>query len=404
MQRNKFYVDVPILDVKADGRVSSPVKQRRAILKFPLLLLGLLMTSLGSSHVDAGHLEVVRELRVETGQGITPYAIAQTHEGGYVVTGMSYGLPWATRVDAAGKVQWQHILKIAELRPGGPSTFYDGVAILPDDSAVLCGFKIIEPNGVSGLLTHIDKTGQAISERSLQPNVPGGTSALSYLQRCMPWGDGAAVVGHALRWFKPGQIPMNEELTWVLALDSHADIKWEKLYPFDFGPEARAVVTSDGDLVTESWGLRIITRIDPAGAVKNKSSLPAGLVRPIQPEAEIYAVSYPDSKMVLHQLGAQLEELGRVTGKAVTGFHNTSMYRMKDGALVLFGYQRGPENRAAVRWISPDLNRQETLLLDPYWIVADAIPTGSPGEFAVVSQGLKHPESPILVITLLRVK
>lgn len=63
--------------------------QSAAILKRAFfLLIGLMMNSLVSSNAGAvEHIQVTREILLEKGNPVTPYAIAQTKDGGYVIAG-----------------------------------------------------------------------------------------------------------------------------------------------------------------------------------------------------------------------------------------------------------------------------------------------------------------------------
>ena len=329
-----------------------------AILKPLIVILGLTMNLINSPDATgADHLEIVREVLLDAGAVIQPHAIAQTRDGGYVVAGQGSHVPWALRTDAGGnKMLWRYIMDMPQWKAGGDEATYQGVAILPDDSALLCGWKNDkEHNAVNGLLTHIDKAGKVISEKFLKPDPPIDR-ALNYLVTCQAWGDGVAVIGKADRLvhdeINNDEVHL-ESILWLLALDAKADIKWQKLIPGISNP-SQALVMPDEDLIIVSGGGGKVARIDPSGTVKAQGEFFGYLVRPAQPESAIYNF-YPgegSKLMALHKFNDQLEEAGQVTGGAKT-IHPYSMYRMADGSLLQFGYQPGSVARAAISWVLP---------------------------------------------------
>src|ERR1039457_815798 len=105
------------------------------------------------------HIQVTREIFLERGDPQffgDPTAIVRTHDGGYVIAGsIDIRRAWVARVDAAGKGLWQHAVQGTNKNSWEVS--YEGAAMLPDDSAILCGYKQLEDRNIVGLVTHIDK-------------------------------------------------------------------------------------------------------------------------------------------------------------------------------------------------------------------------------------------------------
>lgn len=358
---------------------------------------------------EASHIKVVREVALEVGRAPTPHAVAQTKDGGYVIAG-SVWVPWATRVDANGNVVWRY-----ELSAYNPSTpkegkgHYNGAALLPDDSAILCGEMELPPppgkpsGGVAGMLTHLDKTGQVLSHQLLYPNGDKAYS-LSYLKKCVPWGDGVAVVGHVSRWLNLGDKHIQEFSFWLLALDGKGDIKWEKLIPnpgdgalTGGGTFKQIEVMPNGNLMliashpVNNVPSDKVTRIGIGGDVIGEKVIPGDLTASHSTPSDPSLYLFPrllipkfDASISLWTLDGDLANAKKLTGKA-EGIGTSVFYRLPDGSLFLVGSEY-EEGNAAMAWISADLNKQETYVFKPEHasVIWDAISTGKPGKFVTV--------------------
>jgi len=348
-----------------------------------------------SSAAATEAFEVTREVLLESNRAPQVRALTQTKEGGYVIAGSDQHIPWATRTDAEGHVQWRHVLPMKEWTPGGTDAHYESAAAMTDDSTLLCGYKgegeELHPP-ILGLLTHIDKAGKMLSHRVLYPQ--GDKSfALNYLRQCVPWDDGFAVVGDASRWVSGAM----QRFLWLLALDANGDVKWEKLIP-NITPSirAQAMVTPKQDLLL--LAMNQIVLLDTNGTIKSQKTVgqPADqfvLVRPVVPDsvARVFP-AFNDPASTLQNFGESLEDLGQVRGPA-GGISSNRAYLLPDRSLVLFGDQR--ENStptASMVKLSADLATRQTFLHQPLWIagqINDALPTGKPSEFVTIR--LVHP-------------
>ncbi|TXT25291.1 MAG: hypothetical protein FD134_1102 [Gallionellaceae bacterium] len=379
---------------------------------------------------EASHIKVVREVALEIGRAPTPHAMAQTKDGGYVIAGTVW-VPWATRVDANGNVVWRY--ELSAYNPSAPKEgngHYNGAAVLQDDSAILCGEMALPPppgkpsGGVAGMLTHLDKAGQVLNHQILYPN--GDKSyVLSRLKKCVPWGDGVAVVGHVSRFPKQGG---REDSFWLIALDGKGDIKWEKLIsnPGDGvltggGTFKQIKVMSDGSLLlmashpVNNAPSDKATRFDIEGNVVGEGIIPGSLTadRSTHPGSALYLFTQTlipkfDTSISLWTLDGDLANAKKLTGKA-EGIGTGVFYRLPDGSLFLVGSEYRGGN-AAMAWISADLNRQETYIFKPVHNSAEidnALPTGKPGEFVTarrVSHVSDQEKRPGVVLTFVQVK
>src|SRR5882724_4386289 len=119
-------------------------QSRQTLSSVFFLLIGLAMNSLTPTIAEASdHIQVIREVLLEAGHVVDPHALAQTKNGGYVVVGQLHKIPWATRTDASGNVQWRYVIDMPDWKPGAPLANYESVVALKDDSALLCGWKDI---------------------------------------------------------------------------------------------------------------------------------------------------------------------------------------------------------------------------------------------------------------------
>jgi hypothetical protein len=369
--------------------------------QYRCLLIGLAMS--WPAWADATrHIEVTREVLLESGIAVRPHAVTRTKDGGYVIAGgITDYIPWATRTDADGNVQWRYTIDEDGKKkhiPGVGRTEYRGVATFADDSSLLCGYKDIgkqsQPLFV-GMLTHIDKAGRVLSHQLIYPNGDQG-HRLNYLDGCSSWGDGVAVVGHSTR-FSGNAVPRrNEDFYWVLALDPKGKIKWEKVIPggapgqlMSGGIPEQVMVMSNQELLFTA-GSGEWTVIDRAGSITAQRVVGGTLVRSVTVEPVLRVLkSVPG--VTLLTLGKGLEEDEKISGntKAIS---TNAAYVATDHSLVLFGQETDETNtsRSSIAWFSPDLKESEVLVFRrgaSFWI-DDAVPSGKTDEFVAVRQAL----------------
>jgi hypothetical protein len=355
------------------------------------IMLALAMNSLASSTVSAAEsIEVTREVLLESGRFPIPYALAQTKEGGYVIAGSDQHIPWATRTDAQGNVQWRHVLPMKKWEPGDGEARYEGAATMADDSTMLCGFKNVGEKSkpeIVGMLTQIDTSGKVIGHRLLYPRGDEHFK-LNYMHKCIRWGDIVIVIGESTRWLAPSY--RDEHLSWLLAIDAKGNVKWERLLA---GLDRQdALVVSNRELVLSHayLGETRLTSINAAGEISSQRVIPGGgvLVYSSISEPVIRLVS-GDSRTTLRTLGEHLEDVKELSGKA--GMINSEViYSLPDGSLVMFGRQREHStDTAAIARLNANLDRGETFFFQPKWIsasVRNALPTGKLGEFATIRE------------------
>lgn len=385
---------------------------------------------------EASHIKVVREVALETGRAPTPYALAQAKDGGYVIAG-SVWVPWATRVDANGNVVWRY--ELSAYNPSAPKEGkgqYNGAAVLPDDSAILCGKMALSlppgkpGGGVVGMLTHLDKAGQTLSHQLLYPNGDKDYS-LSYLNKCIPWRDGVVVVGNTYR--------QHEYSTWLIALNVKGEIRWEKLIPMTTDGDIVVMPNQDllllvdfqgekinwmnGNIPAESteWSNGSIC-LDTTGEIKwqraGKPQLKIDhqkLVTPLVAESQVRLfIGHSQSRSALMRI---LNEHGDEMKSAVFPIRPLSperIYLTPNHDLVFFGTEYGPEGTdhpsAGITWLSADLKNSETSTFHNFSYsegMAEALPTGKPGEFVTVGhtfQISKQDKRQAVVMTFVQVR
>jgi len=296
-------------------------------------LLVLSMTTPCTSFA-ADHIQVTKELLLESGLPAQPHAIARTFEGGYIIAGKLGVEAWATRIAANGTVQWRHIVPTGSSAPGFPTQQYAGVAMLKDDSSILCGYKKIDSGAgqdLVGIITHIDKSGRVISEREVYPNGDKSYS-ITYLRGCVTSVNGAQISGDTMRFDKSGQ---SSRFDYFIAIGEDGKIVSEKL--LDPTPFPK---TSTEDVLRASE-----LHFEHAAAI--------GVI-------------------------AKAEKIE--TKKA---------FYLPDHSVALFGYHYigGNAFTASTTWVSADIASSQTFVFEPInasiW-VTDVVATGNPWEFATV--------------------
>lgn len=338
-----------------------------------------------SSSAESGHIKVTKELLLESGVATVPSTIIQTKEGGYVVAGKIAGqIAWATMVDSKGNMQWRY---------QGPqsSSNFEGVATMRDDSFLLCGWKSVhEPSGISnivGVLTHIDKAGKVLSEHVLRPQEPGEFSN-SYIKRCLPWGEGFALIGITNRVSGHSQASRKiETLNWISALDEAGNVKWAKLIPtVAYIYPSTVYVANDQSLdmgsiqVSESGEIRKIKSLNETPFVK---AIPQIIVE-------------PDGHW---KVGQRI-----VAPPTIDYISNTVIFSLPDTSQVEFGLLSRNGSHAAVEWQGPNRVQREIIELGDVYGVNDAIPTGNPGEFVTIRQQNSKENETGMLLSFIQIK
>ena len=362
----------------------------------------------------ADHIEIVREVLLEKGQPAMPKQLAPTNDGGFVVSGrLTNQIPWATRVDAEGKVRWRYLgAGRNQWQMGADDAGYETAATLSDDTTVLSGYLYVRnPDkagpDVVGLLTHIDRAGKVISHQELYPK--GDRSfLLNYLRGSVPWGDGVAVIGEArqyvpLRPDTPVPRP-SKNFLWLIALNATGNIEWEKLIPAGEDNSLISVAETTGHelvlvaAVTNKRGTawesgRRVIRLDDKGNIVGERLFPGSLllVRQLTPGSGITLI--PDSleNGALWTVSSDLANAKQVTGSAEWIFTRAAC-RSSTGLLLLAGNVQGT-HKAAIAWLNADLKTTQTHAFQPEdasgW-VADILPTGKSNEFVTVRAIAPH--------------
>ncbi len=382
---------------------------RRSARFLSAVFLGLTLSSLVSCTSAASrHIHIVRSVFLERGVSVLPHALVQTKEGGYVIAGTSGG-PWATRVSAQGTVQWRYRLPFNPSRRGQMfvDSRYTAAVTLPDDSTLLCGFGDFgtqaHPN-LRGILTHLSPHGRVLSTQTLYPN-NDHRYALNYLYRCVRWGRGVAVLGYT-SYVWGHSIPRHDQsYFWLLKLDSQGGIQWEKLFSSASGIPApsdmRMEVLANHDLVMTTGSTKI-TLIAPDGTVRAQRTIPFAMVVPSTGDQRAVHVIAGGKHITPAwlTLGEHLQDtqVAPLSAEPAEIIPYKKAYRLPDGALALFGdttpRKYGGMGISSVAWISPNFGHKQVFTFKPWsgWI-ADAVPTGKPGEFATVREvsSLHHP-------------
>jgi hypothetical protein len=384
-------------------RSNEQTPHRLALLALLITLLGFPMTSVSDEPMKNGTFEITREIVLERGLAIRPQAIARTKDGGYVIAGIvgTRGGAWAVRTNANGEVQWRHVIPNNATRAATQGPQYTGVAMLPDDSAVLCGFGEIEEgqdSRIVGISTRIDRDGRVVSQPLMYPR-ESNELRLTYFRRCLTIPDGALVLGTTTKFWGESVPRQSSRTGLVLRLDVHGSIKAEQFLSETRGLLSSAEVLPDGSVVLVTFAApaeskmpdaRRVTRISTDGLVKAQRILPGNvmLVEPTSPNSLIRLIHSSPKELIVSTLTDTLEEAEKLVGRPNL-IRTNRTYLVEDGSLLLFGSipQGRNTSTAGIVWLSRNLGESRQLVFEPKYSsveVTDAVPTANPREFALV--------------------
>jgi hypothetical protein len=347
--------------------------------------------------------ELTRTNEVHLKDGAEPRVIVRTHDDGFIIAGQS---GWAARTDADGKLKWRYVARVDEPdRAAGHLAEYYGAAIMPDDSVFLCGSTPRPPGSPSpGLLTHLDKDGQVLSEQQPFPDdndhIGGNFSA------CAVSSNGLVAIGLAVKAVPNLNPTINspravtvDEYYWIVGFDADGKKKWEKREPIDKGagsdemsllanmPNGDTFITGvQNEVGTEVLHVRSNGQIAGKKLFKGETLT---FVHPVVPDTTVQLISYTTTPITLISLDHNLQEMSRVVKNHEIGGANTA-FRLPGQSFVLFGAKGGHNELARVMTLDPTLEHAKTLYLEKHpgsssW-VTDATPIGATGQFACVRE------------------
>lgn len=373
-----------------------------------------------AGEVPLKNLSVTKTVYLEKGSVVDPLTIVRTHDNGFIIAGSidrrdQPKSAWATKTDSNGNVVWRYFVPRIDNPAYGQISYgltphYSSVAVMPDNSAFLCGGMPGIKVG-SGLLTHLDKDGKVLSEKLISPEGLNGGGAYS----CAAWRNGVLFLGGTARFerVKPTEshpLPYNQQVFyWIVFLGADGKKKWEKLVPVSEkiigspNEVSQLQLTSDGGLVfvatRNGIGSEII-HINTTGEVTASKFFdePLRLIRPIGDDKNIGVISTTTmnssaKKLVVMNLDKDLKEISRLTESQKPAAINAA-YRLPDNSLRLFGNQYDFRTRAyaVAMELDASIRHMQTLDLsvggESYWI-NDAVPLEKPGEFATIRTAIK---------------
>jgi hypothetical protein len=302
------------------------------------LAIAAFISAAGCDYAAADSITIEREVLLSPGRVVSRPVVIRTPDNGFVVVGDRLGA-WAARVSADGQSLWEFVDKADEPNVAGKakSKFIDAV-VLDDDSVLLCGSKEI-PKANVGLLVKIDPKGQVVDTQYLRPN---GDSAYFYsrVEKCLPWGDGFAVLGFGTKGKGP-----DDQTTFLIKIDSHGKTLWEKTGP-DYSAED-AIETSNHDLVLalrkfEGNGLAKLVRVNPSGDVAASIQMNDSpfffLVHSATPGARVVFGANQGTKITLFTFDPNFKQTATPRTTEAAGFSTARADELVDGSLILFGH------------------------------------------------------------------
>jgi hypothetical protein len=349
-----------------------------------------LMTNMAISEPAsaASHIEIVRDVLLESGVPIWPSTIINTPDGGFVIVGtITASQAWAIRIDSHMHVMWRHTLEHQSPTPGIGESAYKGAVMLPDDSTILCGWRKTPDDRpkLFGVLTRIGPSGEVLSRRQLIP-MEDDRFKLNYLLSCAASKDGIAVFGNATTVEGIGsREPKMTHYLWFIELGRTGVLKSQKMTPVMYEGLVfpQFSVTASGDVAISIFQGNVL--LDHEGTLKQRrEGYPNFLLQSTAPQQMIQMIS-EDGKATVTTLDSNLHEVATIKGVPM-GMSATRAYVTPNG-IAVFGY-RADQNgatTAAIGWLRSDLGAAEVYTFKPASSssrVDGATPTGVAGEFA----------------------
>jgi hypothetical protein len=361
--------------------------------------LALFIFDAWSATDQIGKFNEVRDVVIEQGSYPEPYVIEHMTGGGFVVAGRfeAEKSAWATGLDESGKVRWRYLAAPPSAELGTRFPYFTGAVAAPNGGVLLCGMidmgEIRKRRDVNGLLVRLDNRGQLLSQQHIRPpQLENEYAQTAYLDRCVPWGNGAALVGRLLSTNFRG---VRSIFHWIVATGPEGTVLWQKLIPSMGGDQVTQVrpMPDGGLLISDTETIRI----DAQGELRARFQS-HGRLRLIQP-ADIRS----DPLLLDCYGGADRGRLVRLTadlhiveertiqfpGGYVCGPSQYVMqtYSLADGSIVLFGYlfKKVGGVPGIVKWDPKQLTPTASTypLGNAPWFNA-ATPTNKPGVYATV--------------------
>jgi hypothetical protein len=255
-----------------------------------------------------------------------------------------------------------------------------------------------------GLLTVIAKTG-AVTAQTLFDPIGGTCFRGNSIWKCISYGAGAITFGTASRPVA-GQM-LGTPYVRMLTLDAQARRVADHSSPASPGFDGLNDVTSnDKELVLLCGGdmhesdssvvpTTRLLRLDDSGLNKGERIFRgAGYYLSDADNMLSIALVFPNGNTQVRTLDAALKDVSVMNGPPETFYLSTRSYRLKDGAIVLFGQTEVSPNSYSdsVTWINPTLRDREVFMFAPRFandMVRAVTASERPNEF-VTARGV-HP-------------
>jgi hypothetical protein len=210
---------------------------------------------------------------------------------------------------------------------------------------------------------------------------------IAHMQKCIETRDGILVAGTIDQAGKRSY--------WLTKFDASGNLTSERLIPLFIGEHSESGVISNlvecpnGDLLLFDSGFdngHTAVRLSADGVVKARGLFGVPVLPPAGPIKLLQSIPERGDP-VLMVYDDSLRPTSRMRIKS-DGLHRLTVYALETGALASFGDQeRGVVGTAALGWMDPSQGRAQTAVLQPTYgsvFVDAAVPTGKPGEFAIV--------------------
>lgn len=334
--------------------------------------------------------------------GVKPQvnAIARTHEGGFVVTGVGPGA-WVVATDSRGTVLWQFIdpidQKIEAANQSVPQSEFHAAVPLANGNTLMCGGKNKDGHTLS-LVVILDRNGRLIEKRVAVPN-DDARFIYSNIYQCFPWQNGILLLGNA----NDG----THGYLWFMELDGDGAKKRQSLVAN--GPARAAGTVVGPSFVFTAWdsddNFRVI-RATAEGETIAKRVIAGEFIvqlRSILESSQTSVIIYRAGRAVLYTLDERLQDAR--PPREIVNFDALAGrgYILSDQSIALFG--RSPN--AAVAWLSGQNKTYVMRSFDSKYVsptISDAVPISVDRFVAVRGSVSLDPKAQGLVMSWVTIK
>jgi len=404
---------MPLLETQSQAARGAGIRAARLAGLIAMTLPGLEACHGTGVSAQSRHIVIEREVLVRWPTE-RPTSLTRTPDGGFVLTAAGR-TGQAIRIDANGNILWTYTDPFdPDFNLPYQSTFVAAVPV-GNGNLLICGEKYTKDHsGSRGLIVILDRAGKVIDQRLVVPKDDPKYFNAGF-NRCLPWGDGIALLGGATSGTTAESAVGS---FWLMRLDGNLEKVWDTIST-DL-PGVEAVEAADHTLlVVGGAGARqqaTVLRVDQTGATVARRTIPdadyAYPMRAVAPIVDFALIGYKRrSNPTLYRLNAQLKDVSPPKRTPVIFVFEGCGYVLADTSLALFGNVGGGSFRSAVAHINQTGGKADVVVpfrvpepSDASYAVRDAVPVSSSEFVTIRDQVTRDPAQRGIVLSWISFK